>query len=73
MRTNSSILLIGSGRLALHLQYWFQQSNQSSLLTTWSRRDSFEKLQDLAAKADLIWLAISDSAIVDFYDQRFII
>ncbi|MGZ3691315.1 MAG: DUF2520 domain-containing protein [Pseudobdellovibrio sp.] len=71
MRTNATILLIGSGRLAQHLQYW-NQLNQQPPLLKWNRTESLEKLQELAAKADLIWLAISDSAITEFYNQHLV-
>ncbi len=72
MRTNSSILLIGSGRLAQHLRHWHQLQQEPTQLYVWSRQESFEQLQSLIQKADLVWLAISDSALIHFYEQHLV-
>ena len=75
-------LLIGSGRLARHLEHWFQlnkstshsislaQTSPEQKLLVWNRKDSIEQLNELSASADIIWLAISDKSIVPFFDEH---
>lgn len=79
-------LLIGSGRLARHLQHWSKlnkvsehsislsqaqpQYQPNSKLMTWNRSESFELLKKYLESADLIWLAISDKAIVPFFEEH---
>ena len=68
------ILLVGDGRLAKHLMHWHIQNSSHIELKLWNRSisDAFNKLKiELAAlkKDDLIWLAISDRSIVEFYEQ----
>lgn len=63
------ILLIGSGRLAHHLQHWVSLSDQKIQLSTWDRHQDPQRIRTLIHSADLIWLAISDSAISSFYNQ----
>ncbi len=69
-----SVLLIGAGRLAKHLKYWItlphNQFSNTHQLFTWKRSDSPNDLLAQAEKADLIWLAISDSQIVPFYEAH---
>lgn len=74
-------LLIGSGRLARHLRHWTQLnkvSNQSinlagsqkdSVLMTWNRSEPTELLKTQLETSHIVWLAISDKAIVPFYEQ----
>lgn len=63
-------LLIGSGRLARHLQYWSNLNQPlADTLNTWNRSESVETLHRLILKADLVWLAISDKAIIPFYEE----
>ena len=61
-------LLIGSGRLARHLQFYFQQKN--ILFTTWNRSQELSRLQNLASESSHILLAISDSALESFIHQN---
>lgn len=63
-------LLIGSGRLARHLQHWSQLNKTSTNLSTWNRSESIELLKKHIAMADITWLAISDQAIVPFYEEH---
>ncbi len=61
---NSSVLLlVGSGRLAMHLSYYFELEKIS--FKTWSRKsqDSFE-LKSLGSQ--IVLLAISDAALAEF-------
>lgn len=72
-----TILLIGSGRLAKHLQFWnsIQSSKQPSItvkLITWNRSEDPQLMDRYVAEADLIWLAISDDAIVPFFEKHFL-
>ncbi len=67
MKNNSRpsfILLIGSGRVAHHLQFYFQQKN--ILFSTWDRSKDLESLQSLVQSSNHILLAISDSSLTDF-------
>ena len=70
MHTNSSILLIGSGRLAKHLQYWHQQSADPFKLNTWNRSQDISFLNKFLSEKPIVWLAISDSAIVEFFETH---
>jgi len=62
-------LLIGDGRLARHLAYYFAASDM--LYKRWSRRhDDSKVLIDLACEADHILLLISDDSIEDFIQSH---
>ena len=61
-------LLIGSGRLSRHLQFYFQQKNIS--FTTWNRSQDLELLHNLISEASHILLAISDSSLEPFFHQH---
>ena len=63
-KTSSSLLLIGSGRLAKHFQCYFQQKNIP--FKTWNRSQDLNLLDSLTAEASHILLAISDAALADF-------
>ncbi len=65
-----TILLIGSGRLAQHLQHWNSILPRPNRLLTWNRQESVELLQQKASKASITWLAISDSQIISFFEQH---
>lgn len=66
----ATILLIGSGRLSKHLGHWFQLNKfPSSRILTWDRHQDPHALNRYAAQATHIWLAISDSALVPFYEK----
>lgn len=60
-------LLIGSGKLASHLQFYFE--NQSIDFSRWSRKSS-NSLSEFIDFSDIILLAISDSAIDEFILQN---
>ena len=74
-------LLIGSGRLARHLEHWVHlnkptshsislaESTPEQKLLIWNRKDSIEQLNELSESADIIWLAISDKSIVPFFEE----
>lgn len=77
MHTNSSLLLIGSGRLALHLKHWLKLNNPTQVnpvnpvnLLTWSRHEPIETLASLLNKTDTALLAIKDDAVISFYETH---
>jgi len=61
----SNIIIIGHGRLAKHLIHWcgLLQKNVS----IWNRNATAKPLN--LKNIDSIWLAISDSALVSFYEE----
>lgn len=66
MSRRSRILLIGSGRLARHLQFYLRSQDHLELLT-WSRaQNNTAQLHALLPGVDLVALAIADSALADF-------
>jgi 2-dehydropantoate 2-reductase len=63
-----SILLIGQGRLGLHLNVYFDQANIP--VVTWNRKfQNLESLKEKLNNATHILLAISDSDIEKFYRE----
>lgn len=62
---SESFLLIGSGRLAQHLRFYFSQLNAPLLF--WSRNQSEVELKNLLSKQPTVLLAISDQALSSFY------
>src|SRR5579872_4812260 len=68
MRQVPRYLIIGNGKVASHLQYYF------TLLQipfyTWSRKQSFSELYSLADKSSHILLLIKDDAIEKFIEQE---
>jgi 2-dehydropantoate 2-reductase len=71
--TPTTILLIGSGKLSKHLSHWFNLNQKdSSKLLTWDRHQDPHAIHRYAAQATHIWLAISDSAIIPFYEKYLI-
>lgn len=66
MQKRTRILLIGRGRLAKHLTHWVGLYPELSLVQ-WNRSEPVSQLYDLISACDSIWLAISDSAIENFY------
>lgn len=70
MHTNSTILLIGSGRLAQHLKYWNSLLKSPNQLLFWDRSQSSSTLSDNLKKSNLVWLAISDAAIETFFETH---
>lgn len=72
MKTHVTLLLIGSGRLARHLQHWVTLLPNSSKikLLTWDRHQDPHLLKSHLREASYVWLAISDQALAGFYEQR---
>lgn len=64
-----TVLLIGSGKLAQHLNYWFHLFNYPNPLLTWDRHQDPQALRKYILQATHIWMAISDSALTPFYNQ----
>lgn len=71
--TVKTILIIGSGRLAMHLNHWVTlktNSNQKSVqILNWDRSQDPHLIKAFTQQADDVWLAISDSAIISFYEK----
>jgi 2-dehydropantoate 2-reductase len=67
--SNSHFLLIGSGRLAKHLEFYFSQLGFS--FSTWNRRQDIKTLENLSSPATHVLLAISDSALQGFVNEHF--
>lgn len=66
-----TVLLVGSGRLSRHLVYWNSLQKSPLKFHTWNRQShTSEELQSFLKKADFVWLAISDSALVSFFEQN---
>lgn len=64
------VLLIGSGKLARHLEHWFSiHAEYSAALLTWNRHQDPMLLYQYLSTATHVWLAIADAAIIDFYEQ----
>ncbi len=70
MRINSSVLLIGRGRLAQHLKYWNSLLENPNSLLQWDRTQKTETLNFYLGQCNLVWLAISDSSLVEFYENH---
>jgi 2-dehydropantoate 2-reductase len=70
MHINSSVVLIGSGRLAKHLLYWNSLLENPNEVFQWSRTQSLEQLKSHLEKSNIVWLAISDNALLDFYETH---
>lgn len=66
---SNTILLIGSGRLAKHLFYWNSLLKKPNSILTWDRSQDPHLINQFLNKTHLVWLAISDSAIVPFYEK----
>ena len=69
MRTKPSVLLIGNGRLAKHLHFWNSTLQEPLPLHHWHRGQSDDQLQAALKLADLVWLCVSDAAIVPFFEK----
>ena len=64
------VLLIGSGKLARHLEHWFSiHAEYSAALLTWNRHQDPMLLYQYLSTATQRLLAIADAAIIDFYEQ----
>lgn len=66
---SKTILLIGSGRLATHLQHWNSLLEKPNILLTWDRSQDPRDLIQLLKQSNLVWLAISDSSIIPFFEK----
>ena len=64
-----SILLIGSGRLAKHLFYWNSLLEKPNQILTWDRSQDPHLLNKFLNQTTVVWLAISDTAIVPFFEK----
>ncbi len=63
-------LIIGSGRLARHFQFYFQEKNIPFI--SWNRSQDLKILQDLVPLSTHILLAISDSALESFIRENLV-
>lgn len=61
-------LIIGSGRLSRHLQHYFNMLRIQFL--TWNRKQSLEELNKHFELKPVILLAISDQAILPFFESH---
>lgn len=62
-----SYLLVGSGRLAVHMRRYFKAMNLD--FTTWSRKDSVS-LAERASRATHVWILVSDGQIQNFIQEN---
>lgn len=69
MHTKSTVLLVGRGRLAKHLNYWNQSVQTSNQILIWDRTQQTDLLKNCIQQCSLVWLAISDSSLTDFYTE----
>ncbi|AGH96476.1 DUF2520 domain-containing protein [Pseudobdellovibrio exovorus] len=69
MTTISPVLLVGAGRLARHLQHWNTLIKTPLSLRQWDRSQSPDLLQHHLENVSTVWLAISDNAIIPFYEN----
>ncbi|OFZ28737.1 MAG: hypothetical protein A2622_06545 [Bdellovibrionales bacterium RIFCSPHIGHO2_01_FULL_40_29] len=67
---SKTILLIGSGRLAKHLQHWNSLLEKPNTLLTWDRSQDPHALVKYLNQCHIVWLAIRDSAIIPFYETH---
>ena len=68
--SNFAVLLIGAGRLAKHLKHWNTLLPTPNHLLNWDQSQDFSILSQHLQRAKIVWLAISDSAIVPFYEKH---
>ncbi len=66
--TDSSYLIVGSGRLARHLSFYFDQLEIP--YEYWTRGESQDSLKNKMRNHANVLLAIRDDAIVSFYDEH---
>lgn len=66
--SGSSYLIIGSGRLATHLSHYFKLLNVEAL--QWNRSQSTEGLKEFLSLKPTVILAISDSALENFFQEH---
>lgn len=68
IHAGTTILLIGSGRLAKHLAHWHSSHHIPVTLNHWDRNLPNSELNQFLQLKPIVWLAISDAAIAGFYD-----
>jgi hypothetical protein len=68
MKLQNFYLLIGAGRLAKHLNFWLTHCGYS--VRQWNRSQGFDELQLALELKPRVLLAISDSALSDFYNEN---
>lgn len=68
MRQVPRYLLIGSGRVACHIQHYFSLLQLS--FTTWDRKESLIKLYERLTESSHVLLLISDEVIDEFIAQH---
>ncbi len=65
-----TILIVGSGRLSTHLNHWVTLNKDIKYkILNWDRSQDPHIIRTFIQQADYVWLAISDSAIVSFYEK----
>ena len=69
MNEVKTILVVGSGRLAMHLNHWVSLQDTPCKILNWDRDQDPHLIKTYIQQADDVWLAISDSAIVSFYEK----
>lgn len=67
---SKTVLIIGSGRLAKHLHYWNSLQAKPNHIIKWNRSENPGLLSEFLQQADLVWLAISDSALQTFFENH---
>ncbi len=67
---SKTILLIGSGRMATHLLHWNSILSSPNKILTWNRSEDPKILKQFLIESNLVWLAISDSAITPFFERH---
>lgn len=67
---SQTVLLVGAGRLAKHLQHWNSLLENPHTLLFWNRQFDPNHLPALIERADSVWLAISDRALISFYENH---
>ncbi len=65
-----TILIIGNGRLSHHLSHWHLLINKKHKILTWDRHQDPHALKRYCLQATHVWLAISDVALVPFYEAK---
>ena len=68
IKLKAEYIIIGSGRLAKHLDYYFSLMNIPHL--SWHRKMSAERLKNFLKITNTVLLAISDSAIEPFINSN---
>ncbi|MEQ1878008.1 MAG: DUF2520 domain-containing protein [Bdellovibrionia bacterium] len=67
MSAKPNYLLVGSGRLARHMERYFQ--TEGLAFRRWSRKDG-TRLEDAARPCTHVWILISDGQIQDFISEN---